>query len=249
MLHTAFRGILALVALLFCGSIVSWSVSSSHAVAASNFFLLAASNVSDSAAIDQASYEFSLLNEAQSYGNHFESSYILLISATYVIVGFIGARRLHKYTCVLEGMQAEQSSLSAPARRFKLVAALISLRRSNSVVSTTSLFIFISYVINATYALIYSVADIGDYSSTCPTLCDASCQVPAAMLNHVPRLTPALTSSVLLLSLVLAPLLALVNMMRGKIWYILTHRALPLQAGTGAIQLHLIAPAEPRTPS
>ena len=64
--------------------------------------------------------------------------------------------------------------------------------------STTSLFIFISYVINATYAFIYSVADAGDYSSTCPTLCDASCQVPAVMLNHVLRLTPALTSSVML---------------------------------------------------
>jgi hypothetical protein len=248
-LHTAFRAFLALVALLFCGSIVSWSVSSSHAVAASKFFLLAASNMSDSASIDQATYEFSLLNEAQSYGNHIESSYLLLISATYVIVGFLGARRLHKYKCMLEDMQAEQLSLSAPVRqRFKLVAALIGLRRMNSIVSTTSLFIFISYVINATYAIIYSVADAGVYSSTCPTLCDASCQVPAAMLNHVLRLTPALTSSVLLLSLVLAPLLALANIMRGKIWYILTHRALPLQAGTRAIQLTLVAP-ESRTPS
>ena len=101
--------------------------------------------------------------------------------------------------------------------------------------STTSLVIFISYVINSTYAIVYSVADAGAYNSTCPTLCDASCQVPAAMLNHVLRLTPALTSSVLLLSLVLAPLLVLVSMMRGKIWYILTHRALPFKTGARAV--------------
>ena len=235
-LRTAFRAFLALVSLLFCGSIVFWSVSSSHAVAASNLFLLAASNVSDSAAIDRATHEFSQLNEAQSYAQHIEASYLLLISATYVIVGFLGARRLHKYTSMLENTQSAQLSKSNPVRpRFTLVAALISLRRSNSIVSTTSLVIFISYVINSTYAIVYSVADAGAYNSTCPTLCDASCQVPAAMMNHVLRLTPALTSSVLLLSLVLAPLLVLVSMMRGKIWYILTHRALPFKTGARAV--------------
>jgi hypothetical protein len=48
------------------------------------------------------------------------------------------------------------------------------------------------------------------------------------MLNHILRLTPALTAAVLLLSLVLAPLVALINMMRGRIWYVLVNRKLPI---------------------
>ncbi len=109
-----------------------------------------------------------------------------------------------------------------------IMAALLNLRRSNSVVFTTSFVILLSYLINSAFAVTYSIADEGVYNSACHTLCDATCQNPNAMLNHILRLTPALTSAVLLLSLVLAPLVALINMMRGRIWYILVNRKLPI---------------------
>jgi hypothetical protein len=229
--HRVFHSFLAAVALLFCGSVIAWSVSSWHAGQASAYFHLAASNSSDITARNQATQQFSLLNQAQAFGNHLESSYLLLISVAFVLVGFFSARRMQKHVLSLEMMQTQSPSSArgtSALRRVMIMAALVSLRRSNSVVFTTSLFILVSYLINAAFAVTYSIADAGVYNSTCPTLCDATCQDPDAMLNHILRLTPALTAAVLLLSLVLAPLVALINMMRGRIWYVLVNRKLPI---------------------
>jgi hypothetical protein len=233
--HRAFTAVLAIVALLFCGSIVAWSVSSSHAAAASSFFQIAALNATDKSAIRHATDRFNSLNEAQAVGNHFETTYLCLISVTYFIVGFLAARRLHRHMDLLENAPSSPAARGTVKgtmvqRRFIIAAALVSLKRSDSVVFSTSLVIFMSYIVNATYAIIYSIASAGTYTSSeqCLSLCDPACQSPAAILNHVLRLTPALTSAVLLLSLVLAPLVALFNVMRGRIWYMLMNRSLPM---------------------
>ena len=226
--HRLFNYFLAVVAVLFTGTIISWSVSSAHAVAASHFFQLVASNASDADSLNRATEEFNLLNEAQAYGNHFESSYLILTSVTFVIIGLFSARRMHKHALLLQDSASTAGKRgTASQQRFIILAALISLRRSNSVVSTTTLIIFISHLINAAYAILYSIASAGKNFPNCTDLCDATCQSTPAMLNHVLRLTPALTAAVLLLSFVVAPLLALANIMRGRIWYILSNRALP----------------------
>ena len=169
-----------------------------------------------------------MLNQAQAYGNHLESSCLILTSFMFVVVGVPSARRLHTLTNVLQqSSPATGKRGSASQQRFMILAAVISLRRSNSVVFTTTLVIFISQIINAAYATLYSIASAGENYPNCQDVCDASCQSAPAVLNHAPRLTPALACAVLMISLVVAPLLALANIMRGRIWSVLLHRGLP----------------------
>ena len=201
-------GLVGVIALYTC-QIVSMYVAADFEVKGAA--MLPASTAAEEQAV---SVVFNIYSNAFALSFVFESACLLFILALFA----------YAYSIVIKIFDGIERSLQAAAHKNPRAAAKAlvlqhGVHDMSSVLSRTTAFLFFAFLQHAAYDIMWTVATFGNvFKAGCSHPCDSSCYNKNGILNHAIRFTPALAAAVLLLSAVVAPLVAIFGMTKGRIW-------------------------------